>query len=322
MPAILLKLLSYFASDPNKVLKILFITVMLPLCIGVVMFLGPLGIWSHIPMVKEEQRTLYHEVIHEIESQTEVFIDYHALVAIHAVMYEQSFSKINITKIRDLAWRFIHEYEELVPDTCTDEDGESYDCSYYVTVYELHPLETVVNGLIADRLLQNGDLEHVERYIQFAGISDNTKLPNDFVLIEGSNDWIWPSTSTLVTSNYGPRDAPCWGCSSYHKGTDIGGPTGTPIMSMADGTVESARYESCGGNTILINHGNGIKSRYLHLNTMSVNSGREVRAGQPIGTLGNTGTCTTGPHLHWELYVNGQTVDPLGYFPNQDPRRR
>lgn len=139
-------------------------------------------------------------------------------------------------------------------------------------------------------------------------------IDSNFNLIEGANEWVWPSVSRFITSHYGPRYRPCQGCSTYHHGLDIGGAVGSPIFAMASGKVESAYYNSCGGNMIKIQHGGGIASRYLHLDTMSVRAGQEVTKGQVIGTLGNTGSCTTGPHLHWEIHVNGQTTDPLKFF--------
>ncbi|QDZ39763.1 M23 family metallopeptidase [Euhalothece natronophila Z-M001] len=100
----------------------------------------------------------------------------------------------------------------------------------------------------------------------------------------------------------------------YHRGVDYAAPTGSPIIAPADGEVVLVGRENEGfrvhGNTIGVDHGQGILSIFLHLHEINVNDGDFVTAGQQIGTVGTTGT-STGPHLHWGLYVNGKSVDPV-----------
>ncbi|NBD16474.1 MAG: peptidoglycan DD-metalloendopeptidase family protein [Cyanobacteria bacterium] len=99
----------------------------------------------------------------------------------------------------------------------------------------------------------------------------------------------------------------------YHKGVDYAAGTGSPVVAPANGTVALVGKESEGfhvhGNTIGIDHGQGVLSIFLHLNNINVQEGERVTAGQKIGTVGSTGA-STGPHLHWGLYVNGQAIDP------------
>ena len=99
----------------------------------------------------------------------------------------------------------------------------------------------------------------------------------------------------------------------YHKGVDYAAPTGSPVVAPAAGKIELVGTESEGfnvhGNTVGIDHGQGVLSIFLHLNNINVSEGEIVKAGQKIGTVGSTGA-STGPHLHWGLYVNGQAVDP------------
>lgn len=99
----------------------------------------------------------------------------------------------------------------------------------------------------------------------------------------------------------------------YHKGVDYAARTGTPVVAPADGKVALVGRENQGfnvhGNTIGIDHGQGVLSIFLHLNRINVEEGQEVTAGQQIGTVGSTGA-STGPHLHWGLYVNGKAIDP------------
>lgn len=100
----------------------------------------------------------------------------------------------------------------------------------------------------------------------------------------------------------------------YHRGVDYAAGTGAPVVAPAAGRVALVGLESEGfhvhGNTVGIDHGRGVVSIFLHLNAIDVRPGTMVSAGQRIGTIGSTGA-STGPHLHWGLYVNGQSVDPV-----------
>jgi murein DD-endopeptidase MepM/ murein hydrolase activator NlpD len=121
----------------------------------------------------------------------------------------------------------------------------------------------------------------------------------------GSGRLIWPINGTL-TSGFGMR----WG--RMHEGIDISAPTGTQIRAAASGTVELAGPTGGYGNYTCIGHGGGLSTCYAHQSQILV-SGGQVAQGQTIGLVGSTGS-STGPHLHFEVRVNGQAVDPLGYL--------
>lgn len=101
--------------------------------------------------------------------------------------------------------------------------------------------------------------------------------------------------------------------SSYHKGIDIAVPEGTPVLSPADGEVVLTGYEAgrfhLHGNTVVIDHGQGLLTIYLHMKTITVRKGAMLKKGDPIGTVGSTGI-STGPHLHWGASLYGISVDP------------
>jgi murein DD-endopeptidase MepM/ murein hydrolase activator NlpD len=118
---------------------------------------------------------------------------------------------------------------------------------------------------------------------------------------------IWP-VSGPITSPFGPR----WG--GFHPGIDIGVPSGTPIHAAAAGTVIWCGWESGYGNLVVIDHHNGIATAYAHQSQIAASCNENVSQGQVIGYVGCTGFCT-GPHLHFEVRVNGSPVDPLGYLP-------
>lgn len=110
-----------------------------------------------------------------------------------------------------------------------------------------------------------------------------------------------------LTSGFGQR----WG--RLHAGTDFAGPVGTPIHAAADGVVVKAGWESSYGRLITIRHDFGFETRYAHLNTIDVRVGQRVSRGDRIGAMGNSGR-STGPHLHYEVRVNGKPVNPMTYI--------
>ncbi len=127
--------------------------------------------------------------------------------------------------------------------------------------------------------------------------------------VGGNIPSIWPARGD-VSSPYGLR----WGGSDFHPGMDIANDYGTPIVATADGVVTTAGWNSGGyGNMVDIDHGNGIMTRYGHAQQVVVSAGQHVRKGQVIAYMGSTGF-STGPHVHYEVRINGQTVNPVGYL--------
>jgi Membrane proteins related to metalloendopeptidases len=124
---------------------------------------------------------------------------------------------------------------------------------------------------------------------------------------------IWPTDSRKITSMFGTRSDPMTGRRTMHAGLDIGGDRGDPIYAAAAGTVTVSERSYPEGNYVVINHGRGLTTRYLHLNERLVEAGDRVQKGQLIGELGNTGR-STGPHLHYEVIVNGTPVNPMPYI--------
>lgn len=119
----------------------------------------------------------------------------------------------------------------------------------------------------------------------------------------------------VVTSPFGGRISPISGKWEGHSGVDLGAPYGTPILASSDGVVITAGFNTGGyGNYVVIDHGGGIYTLYAHASSLSVSSGEVVSAGQHIANVGSTGW-STGPHLHFEVRVNGTCVDPAGYVP-------
>ena len=129
----------------------------------------------------------------------------------------------------------------------------------------------------------------------------------------GAFRWPCPS-STRVTSDYGTRVSPMSGASSNHKGIDIGASAGADIIAAADGTVTAASYSSAAGNYVMIDHGGGLYTVYMHASSLLVSPGQTVSAGDVIAKVGSTGI-STGSHLHFEIRINGTAVNPISYLP-------
>ena len=125
--------------------------------------------------------------------------------------------------------------------------------------------------------------------------------------------YIKPLSGGRQTSGFGRRKAPTKGASTNHKAIDWATPTGTAIWASSGGTVSVAGWQSGYGYVVYINHPDGNQTRYGHLSKILVSVGQKVKQGQKIALSGNTGR-STGPHLHFELRVNGTPVNPYNYF--------
>lgn len=128
--------------------------------------------------------------------------------------------------------------------------------------------------------------------------------------------YIWPCpSSTYVTSAFGMREHPLFGDERPHSGIDIAGSAGSEVLAADSGTIAVATYSSSYGNYVTIYHSNGDYTLYAHMSSLAVTAGQNVTQGDVIGYVGSTGWAN-GPHLHFEIRVNGSTVDPLSYFSN------
>ncbi|MCR5031996.1 MAG: M23 family metallopeptidase [Lachnospiraceae bacterium] len=125
--------------------------------------------------------------------------------------------------------------------------------------------------------------------------------------------YIKPISGGRFTSGFGRRKRPTKGASTYHKGVDWSTPVGTAVMASSGGTVVKAGWGTGYGNVVYIQHADGRQTRYGHLSKILVSVGQHVSQGQKIALSGNTGV-STGPHLHFEILINGVQVNPLNYL--------
>lgn len=129
----------------------------------------------------------------------------------------------------------------------------------------------------------------------------------------GNINFKWPCpSSSRITSNFGDRESPTEGASANHKGMDIGAGTGADIIAAAAGQVVISTYSYSAGNYIMIDHGGGVSTVYMHCSQLLVSEGANVTQGQVIAKVGSTGY-STGPHLHFGIRSGGNYVDPRNY---------
>lgn len=156
-----------------------------------------------------------------------------------------------------------------------------------------------------------------EEYDEFFDklIGDNTAvIGGDGTGTISMGVYIWPSNnSNYGTSFFGTRIHPIYGDVRHHNGIDISAVYGTNVLAADGGTVISSGWAGGYGNCIIIDHGNGNKTLYAHMSKLLVSTGQTVTHGQTIGLVGSTSN-STGPHLHFETYVNSNRIDPLQYF--------
>lgn len=185
----------------------------------------------------------------------------------------------------------LEQYEEDISD-------KSSEMAKYAE--EIQKKEAEIEKILLEKAKEDG-------YDSFGAV----KAPED----ASSAGFIWPlSVKGRISSRFGKRKAPTAGASTYHKGVDIAAPQGTAIYAVKGGTVTVSTYSNSAGNYVMINHGNGLYTAYMHASKLHVKVGDKVTQGQTIAAVGSTGY-STGPHLHFSVITNGSYVDPLKYLP-------
>jgi murein DD-endopeptidase MepM/ murein hydrolase activator NlpD len=161
-------------------------------------------------------------------------------------------------------------------------------------------LSSRLDRLSAEATRQEQSLKELQAYFQ----TQRARL--------ASSPSIWPARG-WVTSDFGNRLDPYTADRAMHQGLDIAAPFGKDVVSPSDGTVVFSGLEDSYGKVLVIDHGYGVKTRYGHLAQIDVKPGERVSRGQKIGTVGNTGR-STGPHLHYEVRVNGVAENPRKFI--------
>ncbi|OFK05786.1 peptidase M23 [Kocuria sp. HMSC066H03] len=148
-----------------------------------------------------------------------------------------------------------------------------------------------------------------------SSVAPSTRAPATFEGELPLNTLIAPAQPVVVLKGgeFGWRTAPDTGQREFHNGTDISAPEGTPAVAALDGTVTAVFWDVWGGNRVEVSHANGMKTTYNHLKEVMVREGDSLRASEQLGVVGQTGMRVTGPHLHFETWVDGKVVDAQSF---------
>ena len=210
-----------------------------------------------------------------------------------AVRAQQEIVREELLQAQAILEQQIAEAEQLL--IRLEADVERFRAEFEANQAQEAALNAQINEMVAE-------LERQMRQQQQQGGSNVT----------GTGTFRWPLPGFSAAGNFGWRVHPIFGDNRFHAGEDIAAPTGTPILAADSGTVAIATFSSSFGNYVVISHGNGISTLYAHMSRMSVSAGQSVSQGQVIGYVGSTGW-STGPHLHFEVRVNGNPVAPLSF---------
>ena len=173
---------------------------------------------------------------------------------------------------------------------------------------------TQISGSVTAATGATGDREFGELFASWKSV-ETTGIAAPTPIARVSVPSRMPLDDAKLTSDYGMRTHPVLGVRRNHKGVDLAQPSGTPVYATADGFVTKAEPFSSYGNYIQIEHGGDMQTRYAHLSGYAIAAGQYVTKGQLIGFVGSTGR-STGPHLHYEVRVAGEAVDPRPYMVN------
>ena len=197
----------------------------------------------------------------------------------------------------------VAEAEQLIRDL--EADINAYTAMYAQAEAQKQSLQAQIDAKVAELVAQ-------EQAAKQAAAAAGQPAYNPAAAVGATGSMMWPAVGHGISSPFGYRIHPITGQYKLHTGVDINVGYGTPVYAADGGTVILAGWNGGYGNCIVINHGNGLTTLYGHLSSINVSVGQSVGRGQTIGLVGSTGN-STGPHLHWEVAVNGQRVNPLNY---------
>ena len=245
-------------------------------------------------------------------------------IRVKAVFFALYFGADNLGSINHQAFVdcFVTYEERTRTVTVTNDDGEdeeqeeTYDMGIPIedlaTVYQ--NIATAMGITVTDDQKANADsVYNLIRYgAATGGGIGSTDVP--FIGADGFCSPVGENWRNIVTSEFGYRKDPFTGQSKGHGGIDLGVPTGTSVRAALPGTVTVAQYNSSYGYYVMIDHGNGLSTLYAHNSKLMVKVGQTVNTGDIISLSGSTGR-STGPHLHFEVRVNGERTNPRSYLP-------
>lgn len=227
-----------------------------------------------------------------------------AVVYLISLQHEQVTKQLSLSKkLHTVRSQFSQVDTSAMKEKFTKIDTELSSIKNYLRARGIKPVMKQPQGGEADNDVLSGD-EISDFYVTYL----------DRIGYNFSHTPLGLPFHGRITSTFGHRENPFGGINvETHKGLDIAGPAGSPVKSMAMGTVEFAGVRGGFGNCIMIKHANGFETLYGHLSKILVRVGENVEIGQIIGKIGSTGR-STGPHLHYEIHKNGQKINPQSFL--------
>lgn len=274
-----------------------------------------------IKYMYEQGNTQYAAMILEAESIADFLnkADYVSSISEYDRQMLEKYEKTR-EEIEDLEARLVVEQQEL--EIQEKETKDKVDAIEVLVAAKEAELQTVKGQIASKEELiaeYEADIEEQNRVIE--ELEAAAKRAAEEAAKSGTSTqkydggiFAWPCPAyTRISSPYGYRMHPTLGVVKFHNGVDLAAPAGSAILAAYDGTVISAAYNNSMGNYVMINHGDGIYTVYMHASALYVSVGQKVSKGETIAAVGTTGR-STGNHLHFSVRVNGEYVDPMGYI--------
>lgn len=258
---------------------------------------------NHLLNIQEEENWLSNSTIKDIKNKTEVLVD---LSSSYTMILEKQNDKLNQINASASLSELSSSTKKQEKETIEKKQAllQSQQNQKIELIQKYYKDAQNKNEEIDDLEISSTEVSKAIRKLQSLGYKGTSNL------LKGKGVLSYPCLQGRLTSDYGMRIHPIYKTRKMHTGIDLGGnPTGTPVLASADGIVITAGWLSGYGYTIIIDHGNQISTLYAHNSKLTVKVGQEVKRGQQIAKVGSTGN-STGPHIHFEVRVNGEHTDP------------
>ena len=282
-----------------------------------------------ITQYEEEEKIQYEIFCRQVRQEEERGTVSYWSVLFKATSFADLLSRIDfINEVMDYNQRVINDLRALRQQLADsrvelEEQKADLDRRQAELQVELDEANRLVNDYVAtenglkdlhaaeDELFKQTEEMLKDYYEQNGGAGGGVEDEETISVLDGL---IWPSNARYITSPFGPRDTGIPGASTDHKGVDIGAPYYSDIFAAQSGKVIQAGWNGGYGYCVTIAHDEGVATLYAHMNDYYVRVGQTVNRGQVIGECGSTGI-SSGPHIHYEVRVNGVQIDPLPYLP-------
>ncbi len=272
---------------------------------------------KRIKFMYERGDTLYFELLLQSGSFSEMLNKADYIEMLSAYDRQKLNEYITTTELIRLTKEALEEEKRTLDETKAAEEEEEANLQALMDTKnaELSAVKTDISNkeaaiaeYEAEIKAENEAIAALEREVA----ADKAALYSRYMYDGGMFTWPAPGY-TRISDDYGMRVHPTLGVQKMHNGIDLAAPSGSPVLAAYNGTVVAADYNSSMGNYVMINHGGGLYTIYMHMSALYVSKGQDVTSGTKIGAVGSTGR-STGPHLHFGVRLNGNYVSPWGYL--------